>query len=71
MRILDDLSKNSIDYITISLEKQEARQLIAYLEALMEDKTPYAHYHLNNEDYTKEITVELCDARNPGGFNNK
>jgi len=41
--------------------KSEATQLIGYLEDLLSGTGQYAHYHLNNSNYSKEITIALYD----------
>ena len=71
MRILDEKTNNSISNLTILLEKDEAVQLIGYLEDLILEKTPNEHCHLNNADYSKEITIALYEKYNVEGFSDR
>jgi len=63
MRILDVTSDKSIDNVALLLTKTEATQLMSYLESLTKEDLDW-HYHLNNEDYSKEITIALYDESN-------
>ena len=63
MKIFDEIQNKSLNDVTILLNKGEAIQLIGYLEQLVANTKPneHVHYHLNNEDFSKEITVALYD----------
>ena len=50
-----------LENITILLTESEATQMIGYLEYLISEADKKAHYHLNNDDYSKEITLALYD----------
>ena len=60
MKILDETTNKSLSNITILFERNEVIQLIGYLEQLL-NSTDDEHYHLNNDDYSKEITMALYD----------
>ena len=60
MRMLDERANTSISNLTLLLEKPEAIQLIGYLEELVSAEGVLSdHYHLNDADYSKEITLAL------------
>ena len=61
MKIFDETTNRHLSNITIFLERDEIIQLIGCLEELSLDATQSAHYHLNNNDFSKEITVALYD----------
>ena len=63
MKILDEETNKSLSNITILLQRNELNQLIGYLEELSLSVTKNEHYHLNNDDYTKEITIALYDQQ--------
>ena len=64
MRILDEITNRSISNVTLLLEKVEAIQLIGYLEELVSSEVQNEHYHLNNADFSKEITLALYNDTN-------
>ena len=57
MIIFDETSNKSLDNITLLLTKNEATQMIGYLEDLLLNTEKNEHYHLNNDSYSKEITI--------------
>lgn len=62
MRILDFDNDKKIDRITIFFTKDEAIQMIGFLEDGLEIDKPYDwHEHIYNKDYQKEITIALYD----------
>ena len=72
MRMLDEMSNRSISSLTLLLEKAEAIQLIGYLEDLVSvESIKSGHYHLNNDDYSKEITVALYDVSSLENFSDR
>ena len=71
MRILDETSGKSINNLVLLFKKTEAIQLIGYLEALVSDETNNEHYHLNNDDYSKEITIALYDTNTINNFSDR
>ncbi|MDR1135195.1 MAG: hypothetical protein LBL49_03305 [Clostridiales Family XIII bacterium] len=71
MRMLDETTNKSINNLTLLLEKAEALQLIGYLEELVTSEIQGEHYHMNNTDYSKEITIALFDSRNLDSFSDR
>ena len=71
MRILDEITNKSVKNLTILLEKNEAIQLIGYLEELVFRGVPNEHHHQNNADYSKEITIALYDDSNLNCFSER
>ena len=61
MIILDEDTNKSLNNITILLTKNETMQMIGYLEELLLNTEQNEHYHLNNDNFTKEITMSLYD----------
>jgi len=69
MIIFNETTKESLTNVTILLNKSEADQMQGYLEELLSNATQNAHYHLNNDDYSKEVTLTLYDKKsNLDGF---
>ena len=68
MRILDEDRDKALKNILLLLTKQEAVQLISDLEDLVNDDTKGNHSHINNEDYSKEITRALYEENNIDDF---
>ena len=64
MKIFDEITNLSLSNVTILLKESEAIQLVGYLEELLSNDSADAHYHLDNDDYSKEITIALY---NPDG----
>ena len=61
MVLFDGTTKNELYEVTLLLEKSEAVQLLDYLNDLLLNNTTHEHYHLSNDDYSKEITIALYD----------
>ena len=61
MIIWDENTNKSLTDITMLLSKSEAIQLISYLDELLKSTNLNTHYHLNNDNYSKEITLALYD----------
>lgn len=61
MRMMNERTNESIDNLTLLLKKEEAIQLIGYLESLVSNDIMADHCHLNDSDYKKEITIALYD----------
>jgi len=67
MRVLDEDRDVKVDNLSIFLTKDEAIQMIGYLEDLV--KNPSSHHaHLTSEDYQKEITICIYDQQNIDSF---
>jgi hypothetical protein len=69
--MLDETSNQSIGNLTLLLEKAEAIQLIGYLEDLVSEESPNEHFHLNDAEYTKEITIALYEDKRLDGFSDR
>ena len=61
MIIIDENSNQSLDNISLLFTRSEALQMLGYLEELLQRTEQNEHYHLNSDDYSKEITVLLYD----------
>ena len=70
MRILDDEADKKLDSIGIFLTREEAIQLRAYLNQLL-DNPKLQHAHLSANDYQKEVTVCLYDEKNLSNFDER
>ncbi|MBE7045425.1 MAG: hypothetical protein E7397_07825 [Ruminococcaceae bacterium] len=64
MRILDEDRDTTVDNVLILFTKEEAIQLISSLEDLIADETKGNHHHINNNDYSKELTIALYNEKN-------
>ena len=71
MRMFDEDNKKNIDTLTLLLEEAEVSQLISYLNALISGNDKKAHFHMNNEDYSKEITLALYDVNDINHFSDR
>ena len=71
MRMLDEATNKSISNLTLLLEKEEAVQLLGYLEELLSEEGKHAHYHLNTVDYSKELTIALYDKGELDSFSDR
>jgi len=63
MKIIDENTNQSLSNVTVLLEKNEIAQLIGYLEDLVSCDAHNGHFHLSDDNYSKEITIALY-ARN-------
>ena len=72
MRILNNDTNKILNDILIVLTKSELIELSGYLEELL-NSTPgdVEHFHLNNHDYSKEITISLYDESNLSKFDER
>jgi len=57
--------------VTLLLKKGEAIELLGCLEALISKGAGDEHHHLNNADYSKEITIALYDDSNLDCFSDR
>lgn len=69
MRILDEDSGKLIDSVMIMLAPSEAQELISKLKSM--DATKGDHIHVNDLDFTKQITVLIYTSQNLHLFNEK
>ena len=56
MLIIDE-KNSSIDAVTLLLTEAEASEFRDSLESILQSKTGSSHFHINDSDYRKEITV--------------
>lgn len=63
MIIFDETTNKSLENITLLLTKSEARQMVGYLEELLLNTEQIEHYHLNNDNFSKEITIACYDKK--------
>lgn len=72
MRILNNDSDESLKNISIFLKKEEVLELRDTIEELLNnvDKKEY-HLHLNDEDYSHEITFSIYSESNFNFFNER
>ncbi|MCL2425180.1 MAG: hypothetical protein FWD05_02470 [Oscillospiraceae bacterium] len=71
MKMLDMKTNNSVNDLTLLLKKEEAVQLLGYLEELLSEEGEGDHHHLNNYDYSKELTIALYDESNADNFSER
>lgn len=70
MRILDNETNRAISNISVFLTPEEAREMIGYLEQLLEDPQLH-HAHLNDEKYEREITLAVYSEKNMNEFDDR
>jgi hypothetical protein len=71
MLIFHDEKENSINNILLMLKLEEAIQLKGALDDLIENEKigeKTFHKHINNEEYTKEITVSIYNNKSINEF---
>ena len=71
MRLLNIDSGASLDSAILYLKKNEVVELIGALEDLLNSSGDAYHRHVNDADYTHEITVAIYDENNLSGFDNR
>ena len=71
MKIFDEKNNKTLKSLTLLLSKSEAIQFIGYLEELVSEGAEKEHFHLNNEDYSKEITLALYDVNDINHFSDR
>lgn len=62
MRILNSADNTPLNNICIYLTPAEATQMVGYLEQLLVE--PGEHFHLNDDEYQREITLTVYQAGN-------
>lgn len=68
MRILNEDNDKVVNNVLLLLTKQEAIQFVSDLNDLINDDDMDNHHHINNDDYSKEITIALYDENNISDF---
>ncbi|TKG92988.1 hypothetical protein EYV94_18630 [Puteibacter caeruleilacunae] len=71
MRLFDQEKETLINDLLILLTIDEALELKCELERLIQQQKTDDHGHINNEDYTKEITVSVYDPNNIDNFSRR
>lgn len=71
MRILNNDTNVPLESITIYLKKDEAIELMMTLEDLLNSEKNAEHSHVNDLEYTHEITVTIYDDDNLNGFDQR
>ncbi len=66
MRLLNNGTDASLKNITIYLTKSEARQMIGYLEQIIDE--PNQHFHLDDEMFEHEVTLVVYQENNLASF---
>ena len=69
MRIIDEDNENLINSVMILLTPNEAHELIDALESI--DATKGDHIHINDVDFSRQITVLIYTPENLQFFNEK
>ena len=60
-----------MDSAILYLKKNEVIELIGALESLLEHPRDAYHRHMNDADYTHEITVAIYDESDLSGFDER
>ncbi len=63
MRILNYTDDMPLNNICVFLTPAEARQMVGYLEQLLEEPEQH-HFHLNDDECHREITLTVYQADN-------
>jgi len=66
MKILNTDTNSPTKNICIYLTSAEALQMLGYLEQLVAE--PDEHYHLNDEDFEREISLVIYNPNDLSGF---
>jgi hypothetical protein len=70
MRILNDNEDKRISEATIYLTENEAKQLLDFLKALIEDRDMH-HFHIDSEDFKDRLTITIYDDKDLKGFDER
>lgn len=71
MRILDNDFDKALKNITLYVTLSEAKELCDDLQSLINDFSSTNHVHVNDVEYTHEITVAVYDENDFDGFNQR
>lgn len=63
MRILDVVSSKSLKSVLLYLKIDEAKELYGDLKSLIEANDLYNHCHIDDQDYSHEITMVIYDEK--------
>ncbi|HBC71753.1 MAG TPA: hypothetical protein DEA62_05180 [Coxiellaceae bacterium] len=70
MRLLDTETNNIVNSIGIYLTKDEAKQMLSFLQSLV-DGTAGNHVHVNDDSYAHEITLAIYSNENLDQFDER
>lgn len=71
MRILNQDENKSIKNVLLMLTDEEAAELRDDLDRLLSKKVSNDHSHINNLEYTHELSIALYDANNIEEFDER
>ena len=71
MRIFHENKNETIKNILLCLTLDEARELRDSLNLIIKNKSQISHEHINDLDYSHEITITLYDEKNLQGFSSR
>lgn len=72
MRILDNRNDMSMKNISVFFTKTEALEMLDIIEELLKNlNTDGYHLHLNDEDFSHEITFSIYSEKNIKSFNKR
>jgi hypothetical protein len=67
MRLLDQKSEKALESVTVYLTQSEAEELRDSVIALLREPH-HAHYHINSNDFKKELTICIYNENDLSGF---
>jgi hypothetical protein len=68
MRMIDDRRKSSVRSVSMYLTAQEARTLHAGLDRLLQDPEANKHFHVDSEDFSREISCSIITEKKLGNL---
>lgn len=68
MYIIWDNASLNLKEVTLLLNIDEAKELRDSLDILIQAPYSWNHYHINNSEYSKEITIATFDESQKNGF---
>ena len=71
MRIYDQEKDSTLNSITLCLSKTEAIELKDSLQLLLKDRKKIRHEHINDSNFSHEITVVLYDEKSVDFLNDR
>lgn len=71
MRIFHENKNETMKNILLCLTLDEAKELRDSLNLIIKNKSQIRHEHINDLDYSHEITITLYDEKNLQGLNSR
>lgn len=68
MLIYDRIKQETIDSVALILTKEECEQIIGYCHDLLHEEGKLDHYHIDAEDFQREIVLFRGDHGHPELF---